>query len=81
MEVTLAKLKVSGIVGPVGLIKWIEFPFTLGTPSLMHCSCKGGARMSQSRGIHFIDTNNRKLGMSPLSRGIFIIVSGAAEWV
>lgn len=37
--------------------------------------------MSQSRGIHFIDTNNRKLGMSPLSRGIFIIVSGAAEWV
>lgn len=31
MEVTLAKLKVSGIEGPVGLIKWIEFPFTLNT--------------------------------------------------
>lgn len=31
LEVTPAKLKVSGIVEPVGLIKWIEFPFTLGT--------------------------------------------------
>lgn len=34
MEVTAAKLKVSGIVGPVSLIKWIEFPFTLDTPFL-----------------------------------------------
>lgn len=34
LEVTPAKLKVSGIVGPVGLIKWIEFPFTLGSPPL-----------------------------------------------
>lgn len=30
LEVTPAKLKVSGKVGaPVGLIKWREFPFTL----------------------------------------------------
>lgn len=29
LEVTPAKLKVSGIAEAVGLIKWIEFPFTL----------------------------------------------------
>lgn len=29
LEVTPAKLKVSGRAGPVALIKWMEFPFAL----------------------------------------------------